>query len=171
MTDLDIRCITVRQPWAFGIAHLGKSPENRVRTTSYRGPLGIHAGKAWDAAGGQDSRITSRCGALRPDDDRIVYGAVIALAQLVDCHEAIGGCCLPWGDRSFTTLGSGPTVVFHLVLDYVRPLAEPIPARGQLGLPWRPDAALLADLRAAYARTEPRQRPVVAGEPPAGGVS
>jgi hypothetical protein len=51
-------------------------------------------------------------------DELPTGGIATARAILVDCHQAAGACCAPWGtsDRSF----------FHLVLDDVRPLATPV---------------------------------------------
>lgn len=39
-----IKALTIRQPWAHAIFHLGKDVENRSWRTRYRGPLLIHAG-------------------------------------------------------------------------------------------------------------------------------
>ena len=38
-----MKVITVRQPWAYAIIHMGKDIENRTWNTGYRGPLLIHA--------------------------------------------------------------------------------------------------------------------------------
>jgi len=41
-----VKAISVRQPWAYAILHLGKRVENRDwRGCSYRGPVLIHAAK------------------------------------------------------------------------------------------------------------------------------
>jgi hypothetical protein len=45
-------------------------------------------------------------------------------------------CCAPWGQRGSRA---------HLVLENPRPLPEPIPCRGQLGL-WMPPQDVLAQL-------------------------
>ncbi|MET7669386.1 hypothetical protein [Micromonospora luteifusca] len=55
MTDL--RAITVKQPWAWAIAHGGKNIENRSRDITYRGRLAIHADKAWAWQGGQELHV------------------------------------------------------------------------------------------------------------------
>ena len=46
-----MRILTVRQPWAYAIVHLGKDVENRVRNIAgdYRGPVAIHAALAEDS--------------------------------------------------------------------------------------------------------------------------
>jgi hypothetical protein len=59
-------------------------------------------------------------------------GALVAVADLVDCHPDTG-CCRPWGEPG----------AYHLVLAHVRRLRRPIPARGQLGL-WDATALLQA---------------------------
>lgn len=171
----DIRLITVRPPWSFAISHLGKTPENRTRSTSYRGLVGIHAGKSWDALATHDRRITAAVHLLAgssgmessdfldPTSPYICRGHVVALAELVDCHPDDGQCCRPWGERSHSTVGTGLTVVHHLVLAGAVPLTEPIPARGQLGLPWRPDALLAALLHATPEAADRRQRLVATG--------
>ncbi|MBL8866467.1 MAG: ASCH domain-containing protein, partial [Planctomycetia bacterium] len=38
--------LSIHQPWAHAILHFGKSVENRTWSTSYRGPLLIHAAKS-----------------------------------------------------------------------------------------------------------------------------
>jgi hypothetical protein len=50
-------------------------------------------------------------------------------------------------NRTQAWFAVGPTKpVVHLVVENPRPLAEPIPAKGRLGL-WTPDAELLAAIR------------------------
>lgn len=141
-----MKAITVRDPWGWAIAYAGKTTENRSRSTSYRGPVAIHVGLGWDAAGAA-SDLIQRAWAqwaanmpLRPGPG-VEYsgypgrlqryglwldpGHVVAVAELVDCHPA-AGCCAPWGEP-----GSG----YHLTLADVRRI-RPVPAKGQLGLPW-----------------------------------
>jgi hypothetical protein len=146
----DVRAITVKQPWAWAIAHGGKTIENRSQGTRYRGTLLIHAGKAWSDRGADDERVLA---AWDPLDDGLAWptsnfpaGVVIAVALLVDSHPD-AGCCRPWGESSYTEAGGRErTVVHHLVLEDVVPLDRPVPARGALGL-WRPPAEVagLAD--------------------------
>ncbi len=38
-----MRALSLRQPWAFAVLHLGKRIENRVWGSKYRGPFLIHA--------------------------------------------------------------------------------------------------------------------------------
>lgn len=154
-----MRILTVRQPWAWAIIHGGKDVENRVRNIAggYRGPVAIHAGLAYD----KDSHITSlplreaqdksalASGAetfpggyiwdLGKPDPRAawsIHGAIIGVVDLVDVHQhgitvqsRPGGPfdevpCSPWSQPG----------LHHMVLSNPRPLAEPIPYRGALGL-------------------------------------
>lgn len=95
-----VRAITVRQPWAQCIAIEAKTVENRGRPTSYRGEVAIHAGATRDAAGDRDSRVVSLWG--RDPSIGLPFRAVVAVAQLTDCHAAVRrldgtSCCGPWG--------------------------------------------------------------------------
>jgi hypothetical protein len=148
-----MKSLTVKQPWAFSIAHLGKPIENRTWTTKHRGPIAIHAGKGWDVDG-QDSalvRLSWRVAGqdlhvLTPNNSLIPLGAVVAVADLVDvCGKtfavpAPNFCgCGPWASRS----------QYHWRLANVRALAEPVPCKGALGLwtlPADVEAAVVAQL-------------------------
>lgn len=162
-----MRAITVKQPWAWAIAHGGKSIENRSRGTTYRGPLAIHAGLAWSERGATDTRVidairgdrqpegyydppihvvaeVGRAGfiAVRPTDPRYATGVVIAVAELADAHPD-AGCCRPWGESSYTEAsGRKRTAVHHLILEDIRPLPAPLACRGALGY-WRLPADVL----------------------------
>lgn len=69
-----MKALTICQPFAHLIVVAReKRVENRTWATNYRGPLAIHAGK---------SRSWLRGAAPTPD---MVFGAVIGLADLVDC--------------------------------------------------------------------------------------
>lgn len=140
-----MRILTVRQPWAYGIIHRGKDVENRVRNIagSYRGPVAIHAAAAWDWD------VTYPVGPTpHPTSMSLIRGAIIGVVDLVDVHSAsvIGGCgrmdnrcdehpygcrhhCSPWA------MGPTPDGWYqHLVLANPRPLSDPIPYKGALGL-------------------------------------
>lgn len=103
-----MRILTVRQPWAHAIVHLGKDVENRTRNIAgdYRGPVAIHAGLAtFEEEGGAfpqvqraiwlkdegysptDSQLWEVAEAVDPGDPRFVYGAVIGVVDLVDVHR------------------------------------------------------------------------------------
>jgi hypothetical protein len=159
------RAITVKGPWDLAIvAPAAREPiiwwsvpvprgpmpvppklcENRVWSTTWRGPLLIHSGKGWDRMGAADPRVFALHRALFPSHSYVNRacwtwaGHVTAVANLVDVHAAHGRCCPDWG--SF-----GPSD-HHLVLDDVRALTQPVEANGWQRL-WRPDARLVERVR------------------------
>lgn len=112
-----MKALTICQPYAELIA-LGEKPiENRTWPTSYRGLLAIHAGKSrsW----------------MDDDDERrypgMAFGAVVAVADLVDCRRVSQ---LPPELRD-SEHANGP---WCFVLENVRRLLPPIPAKGAQGL-------------------------------------
>lgn len=126
----DWRALTLRQPWATWVALKAKPTENRTRKTDRRGPVLIHAGLGFDEDAWHRVGVPRKLPLLHS----LPAGAIVAVASITDCHEA-AGCCAPWGE-------AGPGV-WHWVLDDVRGLPQPVPARGALGF-WRPDADTLA---------------------------
>lgn len=146
------RGITVRQPWASCIASEAdgaKRVENRASFFSYRGTLLIHAGTSPDLTADTDPRVTWLYGR----DPRVgkPVGAVVAVAELVDVHEAVdidtltgdpGVCCEPWGERVYSARRAK-----HLVLANVRGLDRPVRSRGALGL-WVPSQRVVDDVLA-----------------------
>jgi hypothetical protein len=121
----EIRALTVRQPWASAIAYGTKRVENRGWSLPARfaGKLiAIHAGKGHDL----DVRLPAGC--EWPEVAAHPLGVVIAVATVTrsclpwECH----GECSPWAIKGQD----------HWHLEDVRPLPEPVPCRGMLGL-WR----------------------------------
>lgn len=131
-----MRALSIRQPWAWAICH-GKDVENRSRGTRHRGLLAICSSKSAPYRSDlEDPRIVDLIAAIRLDDPPSAQGAVIAVADLAGCHhanECLRGrpgqraeMCSPWAHAS----------AFHWQLANVRPLPEPVPCKGMLGL-WR----------------------------------
>ena len=141
-----MRALTLRQPWATAVARAGKTTENRSRPVSYRGPLAIHAGLAWDPGAEWDPAlirawplIAGPCDPDRPAPDAPAFadrGVIVAVAQLVGCHLSERACCFTWGSERR----------WHWELAHVRALSRPVAARGALGL-WRPTPDVLAALK------------------------
>lgn len=167
----ELRALTIRQPYAWAIAHGRKTVENRSRPISYRGPLAIHAGGyfRWDLDG-QDNPLVQQAWRdwiktlpadnvaawpLRRDALHLDFSAVIAVASVYGCHADID-CedatpdreelrrCSPWAMRG----------QWHWVLSDVRPLPKPVPCKGALGL-WKPtpdtERAVMEQLAASNA--------------------
>lgn len=129
-----IKALTIQQPYAWAIMQSGgKNVENRSQAWKHRGPIAIHAGLQWSPRGFIEvARILDA--AFRAD---FVTGAILGVVDLADVHTGWEGCCPPWGQRGARA---------HLVLENPRPLPEPIPCRGRLGL-WTPPEPVLARLR------------------------
>ena len=151
-----MKALTIKPPWSFAISHGPKRIENRTWERSYRGPLAIHAGKGWDEDG-EDSLLVQQAWmdagyelrTLMPKRAGIPMGAVVAVADLVDICSAK----VPGPDFEFyANCGCGPWAArgqYHWKLTNVRPLAEPVPCKGALGLWTLPDeveAAVVAQL-------------------------
>lgn len=136
MSSVEMRMLTIRNPWAWAVAVGAKNVENRSQGTSYRGPLAIHAGLVLSERGVADERLWELW--RRYDHpygyDGLPRGAVVAVAELADTHPDTG-CCRPWGESEYREAGGRVrTDVWHWLLEDVRRLGEPVPATGGLGL-------------------------------------
>jgi hypothetical protein len=170
-----MKALTIHQPWASLIAVGAKRYETRGWATDYRGPIAIHAGKALNHIRGEfDNRFVSVVQHMLFPNNLYVdmwsnvaqllpRGAVIAIAELVDCHlitremdptdldEDIclrrpgdtdrDHCgCTYMTDARELLLGDWTPGRFAWELSNVRLLDKPIPARGQQGLwEWTPE--------------------------------
>lgn len=142
----DFRALTIRQPWANLIAYGEKQYETRPFQTSYRGPLVIHSGKAFDE---EQIELVNRepfHSALERHNGtmNLPRGCAVAVANLVDIRPVEDTYrYLAEQERAFGDYAEGR---YAWILDNVYRLPEPIPARGKQGI-WRwqlplPDAAL-----------------------------
>ena len=139
-----MKAITLTQPWASLVAVGAKTIETRSWSTNYRGPLAIHAAKGWKRADRDLLLPTGYGGTTNPfyralspfvpsvDADR---GHVIAIVTLIACRhigwDGLNPMTLTEEERAFGNYQSGR---YAWVLDNVRILAAPVPARGALGL-------------------------------------
>jgi hypothetical protein len=128
-----VRCLTVRQPWAWAIMEGVKDVENREWATMYRGPLFIHAAvvPAFKWAPGQ---ILDDDETELPPMAELEYGAILGVVDLVDCvpaDELLDPMSLVCCNELFV---SGP---YCWMLENPRRLEMPVMCKGQMGL-WRP---------------------------------
>lgn len=87
-----LRAITLWQPWASAIALGWKEIETRGRRTLHRGPIAIHAAKVWGPTQIAAARRLARVIDRNADYfDREPRGAVVCVANLVDCVEMTEG--------------------------------------------------------------------------------
>lgn len=123
-----MKCLSVRQPWAWAIIHGGKDIENRSRPTRHRGPLAIHSSKglakldyAFDA-----KFIQLTTGVIVPAYEDLIFGAILGTVNLVDCVKLSSS---PWFQGRY-----------GFVLQDAEPWRIPIITRGALGF-WHFDEA------------------------------
>ena len=122
-----MKALTIRQPWAHAILHLGKNIENRKWPPPERligKYIAIHAGKGLDRESGLDVA-----------EHELVRGAIVGIAR-------IGKVVEDSRSRSF----DGP---LGWTLHDVRVLPKPIRRNGILGL-WNVTPAELRKIRAAF---------------------
>jgi hypothetical protein len=124
-----VKSLSVRQPWAYAIAVLGKDIENRSWSTRHRGLLAIHASSGWDGDEAQSAvAFAARRGYDAVEPARRQRSAIVAVVDLADvcCWGLDGrGCsCGPWAIAGQC----------HWRLASVRPLVRPVPCKGSLGL-------------------------------------
>lgn len=139
-----MRALSLWNPWATAIAVGTKSIETRSWSTSYRGPVAIHAAMKRTEQAAAFASIEMVHGRL---PDRIPYRAIVALCDLVDVRPteelelSIGPIEKLYGDFSAGRFG--------WILRNVRPVLEPISCRGRQGLfPLDRDTAALVRARA-----------------------
>ncbi len=124
-----VRGLTVKQPWAWLIAHGYKPFENRTWWTDYRGPLVIVAGKGTDPEG---FSLAVRLGI--PLDKKLPTG-IVCVVDLVSIE--------PLADVGADPFATGP---YCWRLARPRRLASAVPYRGNQRLMRVPLAAFAGAL-------------------------
>ena len=153
--------LSLTQPWATLVAIGGKRVETRSWSSSYRGPIAIHAAKSfpmWARATCFEepfARVLAAAGMRTLGD--LPCGFIIATAKLIDCIPThiitlppLPGIKFPFpqvvpgsAEHEFGDYGDGR---WAWILDDVKKLSTPIPFKGALGLWHMPD-----DIVARYA--------------------
>ncbi len=159
-----MKAITLTQPWATLIAIGAKTIETRSWNTIYRGKLAIHAAKVFPKEAKYmcfqepfRELLIDRYGFLLGGGIYFGYhkfplGAVIATCNLIQCvkiKEITTLIRLPKDDFMLISPGPGNELAFGdytpgrfaWILTEIKPLPEPIPAKGTLGLwEWKNNA-------------------------------
>lgn len=151
-----MKALTLTQPWATLIAIGAKQIETRSWSTSYRGPMAIHAAKGLASVGGKRG-LRDLCVSeffypalyVHIDCARdLPMGAIVATCVLVNIAEIMSDCLwttrngklvkggrMPLPDEPERSFGDyTPFGRYAWFLTAVRPLERPIPAKGALGL-------------------------------------
>jgi activating signal cointegrator 1 len=158
-----MKALTLTQPWATLVAIGAKKIETRSWSTYYRGPLAIHAAKTLptncrSSLWFQEPFLTALSGTLvtRTKDDiwdrlkghpeNLHLGCVIATCMLANVFEIEENrfAYPSWSkfyippDEPELSFGDYTPGRFAWILEDVKRLLEPIPAKGALGLwEWR----------------------------------
>lgn len=113
----ELRCLAIRQPWAWAIVAGVKDIENRTWTTDYRGPVVIQASSTKTAANAlmKEHRLPAR---------ELTYGALIGVADLEDVvplSEELEANPWAWGPHCW-------------IFRNAKAFLQPIPLKGKLNL-------------------------------------
>jgi len=126
-----MKAITVRQPWAWGIAWAGKPIENRSWFTNYRGELAIHAASTFSRREYEWARtFMLGLGIETPAAGALDTGRVVAVTRLVDVRKTTSDLA------QWETAGG-----YAFILENTKPI-QPFACRGQQGLWSIPDDLL-----------------------------
>ncbi len=134
-----MKALSLRQPWAHAVLYGGKRIENRLawKNSSFRGPFVIHAAKWMTRAEYDDARAFTGTMCTYPDPTKLVFGALVGRAYVVDVIHS-GGVIDSGGiahGYRLHPLHDDPWYMggFALVLDDVKAFETPIPFKGALG--------------------------------------
>jgi len=134
-----MRCLAVRQPWAWALVVGAKDVENRSWSTGYRGPIIIQASSATS-----EVKQFVKAGDATLPGTLFVYGGLIGVVDLIDV--------LPLQeDLEDNPWESGP---FCWRVANARVFKEPIAAKGKLNL-YNLDPQLESRVRTAISTASP----------------
>lgn len=122
-TPDSIPALTLWQPWATLIAQEIKRVETRSWATDYRGPIAIHAAKKSIYTGNPELLD------LLVKDCEPPLGAVVAIADLIDCVEMTPEFIAQQSDQELKC-GDWTPGRFAWILEIIRPVVPAISATG-----------------------------------------
>ncbi len=165
-----MRAISLWQPWASAVAVGSKTMETRHWATKYRGQIVIHAAKrriidelmrfnaSWNWVGAL-SPLGAAFGKGSKLDDLLPFGALVAVADLVDCRPTedvrLGEIDVKryqpddssqlygWTERQ---MGNFDLQRFAWTFENIMPLPEPIPYKGGQGFFNVPDELIAPEI-------------------------
>jgi hypothetical protein len=81
-----VKTLSIKQPWAWLIAHGYKQIEDRSWNTDYRGQLLIHASKTWDIDESTFATLREVMATTGISIPQILpTGGIVGIVELVDC--------------------------------------------------------------------------------------
>lgn len=158
--DMPRTALSLRQPWAHAVIHLGRGLENRTWWSAIRGPIWIAASAqvTWKYYHEAAALIEKVSGVKVPPLDDLPLGAVVGRATIVDCilpggHSVVNRRQASVARQLYQSYGTeltradpdlphpGPRHPLHphpwhfidqygYVLEDVRKLEQPVPVRG-----------------------------------------
>ncbi|MBY0515365.1 MAG: hypothetical protein K2P81_00550 [Bacteriovoracaceae bacterium] len=142
--SLDMRALSIMQPWAECIIFHGKNVENRSWSTQKRGYIAIHASARMDK--GRYERVREEYG-LKLDPEESSFGSILGFAKIVDVvdKKSLTRKTKKWfmGDYGF-------------VLEDIIILKEPVPSKGSLSF-WKIPPAVMKKCLAQMSKSEIRK--------------
>jgi hypothetical protein len=146
-----MKVLSIRQPWAFAILHLGKDVENGDWATRFRGRIAIHASQGM--TGFEYKGFCEYVGLFVPEMKEVIVpaselprGAIVGTVEIVDCKNIY---------RSRWFQGN-----YGFVLRNPVALSKPIACKGALGfwdLPKEIEKQLNEQLLPVVTSCEPNQ--------------
>ncbi len=123
-----LRCLSIRQPWAWLIVSGHKPVENRGWETRYTGPLLIHASKQLDMEGWRW---------VAKNFPTIEIPSILVLGEIIGQVEL--DACLPVDCTRQSPWAFGP---YCWYMSHPIEFKKPVPYKGQLGIFDVPDSIL-----------------------------
>jgi hypothetical protein len=119
---IDLRALSLRQPWAWAILHAGKDIENRKWNTRVRGRIALHAAYGMtleEYQDGCDFINSIKPNIVVPAFEQIIRGAIVGLVEITDVVRKHSS---PWFEGPYGFVVARPQL-----------LAMPIECPGALG--------------------------------------
>ena len=138
---MEIRGLTLTQPWATLVALGLKSYETRSWDTGYRGLVAIHAAKNFPRDAQRLSQTEPYLTAVNRPPDEFPLGVILCIVRIVWTKTTSNVHFVGSPERDFGDFGPDR---YAWALEYKVALGKPIPCRGMLGLWTLPPAALAA---------------------------
>jgi hypothetical protein len=106
------KALSIQQPWAWLIVNGYKDIENRDWSTSFRGPIAVHAGKTYDSDGEHWVRREFPEIPL-PSREQLATGAIVGTANVVGCVHSSPSRWF-FGKYGFCLSGARPCLPFAM---------------------------------------------------------
>jgi hypothetical protein len=140
-----MKALSLWQPWAYLLASGKKKIETRHWSTSYRGPLAIHAAKKWNDDLQDICHTKTFVNAIKPEGVEfyefylrsvLAFGCIIGTVDLTDCIEVTASNIPQSPERDFGNYEIGR---YMWICENAQLLEKPVPYKGMQTLFEVPD--------------------------------